>query len=83
MNFLVLAMGFSLMQLISPALAQTKNGLQVGFYNNKCPQAETIVAKTVAKYFRNDKSVPAALLRMHFHDCFVRVSSLISLFSSS
>lgn len=72
MNFLVLAMGFSSMQLICPALAQTKNGLQVGFYNKKCPQAETIVAKTVAKYFRNDKSVPAALLRMHFHDCFVR-----------
>ena len=78
MNFLVLATGFSLMLLICPALAQTKNGLQVGFYNTNCPQAEMIVGKTVAKYFLDDNSVPAALLRMHFHDCFVRVSLYLS-----
>ncbi|OMO67831.1 Plant peroxidase [Corchorus capsularis] len=46
--------------------------LRVGFYRRSCPRAESIVKATVARRFRTDKSIPAALLRMHFHDCFVR-----------
>ncbi|CAN4112730.1 unnamed protein product [Withania somnifera] len=46
--------------------------LQVGFYNNRCPRAETIVRDTVRSQFFKDRSITAALLRMYFHDCFVR-----------
>ncbi|XP_015089672.1 peroxidase 44-like [Solanum pennellii] len=48
--------------------------LQVGFYNTKtrCPSAETIVRDTVRTRFSSDRSITAALLRMYFHDCFVR-----------
>ncbi|XP_057466751.1 LOW QUALITY PROTEIN: peroxidase 44-like [Actinidia eriantha] len=46
--------------------------LRVGFYNPTCPQAEKIVRDVVLKRFRTDRSITAALLRMHFHDCFVR-----------
>ncbi|KAF3665848.1 Peroxidase 28 [Capsicum annuum] len=48
--------------------------LQVGFYNTKarCPRAETIVRDTVRSRFVKDRSITAALLRMYFHDCFVR-----------
>ncbi|XP_055835273.1 peroxidase 44-like [Solanum dulcamara] len=48
--------------------------LQVGFYNTKarCPPAETIVRDTVRSQFSKDRSITAALLRMYFHDCFVR-----------
>ncbi|CAN4113489.1 unnamed protein product [Withania somnifera] len=48
--------------------------LQVGFYNinNRCPRAETIVRDTVRSRFFADRSITAALLRMYFHDCFVR-----------
>ncbi|XP_021854015.2 peroxidase 57-like [Spinacia oleracea] len=46
--------------------------LQVGFYSKTCPNAETIVQQVVQQRFAADKSVAAALLRMHFHDCFVR-----------
>jgi peroxidase len=47
--------------------------LQVGFYKSTCPQAESIVQQVVQAEFCRDRSITAALLRMHFHDCFVRV----------
>lgn len=46
--------------------------LRVGFYNSTCPRAELIVRQVVQKRFSSDRSITAALLRMHFHDCFVR-----------
>ncbi|KAM7279600.1 hypothetical protein ACFE04_006734 [Oxalis oulophora] len=46
--------------------------LRVGFYSATCPTAESIVRQVVAKRFGTDKSIAAALLRMHFHDCLVR-----------
>ncbi|XP_028761317.1 peroxidase 44-like [Neltuma alba] len=45
--------------------------LQVGFYRSSCPQAESIVRQVVQKRYSSDNSITAALLRMHFHDCFV------------
>lgn len=47
--------------------------LQVHYYRNSCPRAEIIVKQVVQKHFLQDPSVPAGLLRLHFHDCFVRV----------
>ncbi|PON64518.1 Peroxidase [Parasponia andersonii] len=46
--------------------------LRVGFYNTTCPSAEQIVKQVVQERFAKDSSITAALLRMHFHDCFVR-----------
>ncbi|XP_054800581.1 peroxidase 44-like [Prosopis cineraria] len=46
--------------------------LRVGFYSSTCAQAESIVQQVVRKKFSSDSSITAALLRMHFHDCFVR-----------
>ncbi|KAI3975361.1 hypothetical protein MKX01_004448 [Papaver californicum] len=47
-------------------------GLKLGFYAKTCPNAESIIHKTVASYVSVNPTFPAALLRMHFHDCFVR-----------
>ncbi|KAF7147732.1 hypothetical protein RHSIM_Rhsim03G0048900 [Rhododendron simsii] len=46
--------------------------LQIGFYNSTCPQAELIVRQVIQQQFETDDTITAALLRMHFHDCFVR-----------
>ncbi|CAN1132344.1 Peroxidase 57 [Linum perenne] len=46
--------------------------LKVGYYKSTCPRAETIVRRVVEKWFAIDPSITAALLRMHFHDCFVK-----------
>ncbi|PIN04106.1 Peroxidase [Handroanthus impetiginosus] len=50
----------------------SSNALSVNYYHQTCPKAESIIAKVVQKGIINDKTVPAALLRMHFHDCFIR-----------
>ncbi|KAE9617259.1 putative peroxidase [Lupinus albus] len=48
------------------------SALSVNYYDHTCPQVESIVAGAVHKATFNDKTVPAAMLRMHFHDCFIR-----------
>ncbi|KAH9618047.1 hypothetical protein KSS87_004166 [Heliosperma pusillum] len=48
------------------------NGLSLSYYSKKCPNVDNIVANLVKEAFGKDKTVPAALLRMHFHDCFIR-----------
>ncbi|XP_021300343.1 putative Peroxidase 48 [Herrania umbratica] len=42
------------------------------FYRNTCPQAETIVRSKMAQIVSRHNDVPAALLRLFFHDCFVK-----------
>ncbi|GAB2221837.1 hypothetical protein Droror1_Dr00013028 [Drosera rotundifolia] len=46
--------------------------LQVGFYSQSCGLAELVVKGEVIKGFMKDRGVVAGLLRLHFHDCFVR-----------
>ncbi|KAF8376844.1 hypothetical protein HHK36_031485 [Tetracentron sinense] len=42
------------------------------FYSNSCPKAEKIVLDFVNKHIPNAPSLAATIIRMHFHDCFVR-----------
>ncbi|OAY35151.1 peroxidase 27 [Manihot esculenta] len=48
------------------------SGLKLGFYWRSCPNADQIIKTTLNKYIRRDPTLAAPLLRMHFHDCFVR-----------
>ncbi|KAJ9561783.1 hypothetical protein OSB04_006943 [Centaurea solstitialis] len=46
--------------------------LSSNYYQKTCPNAESIIRKAVTDATKNDKTAPAGLLRMHFHDCFIR-----------
>ncbi|GLT48437.1 hypothetical protein SLA2020_220630 [Shorea laevis] len=59
----------SLLFLFNPTNAQ---GLKVGFYEKTCPKVELIVKNVAADTMSKAPSLAGALLRMFFHDCFVR-----------
>lgn len=44
------------------------------FYDHSCPQAQQIVKSVVAQAVARDRRMAASLLRLHFHDCFVKVN---------
>ncbi|KAL5989118.1 hypothetical protein ACLOJK_027220 [Asimina triloba] len=64
---------FLALVLVLSSSSQCQARLQVGFYRRTCYFAELIIKDEVGKAFINDQGIAAGLLRMHFHDCFVRV----------
>ncbi|XP_066379263.1 peroxidase 1-like [Miscanthus floridulus] len=48
------------------------DALSLDLYDESCPEAEAAVTAAVRQAMANDRTVAAGLLRMHFHDCFVR-----------
>ncbi|CAH1446336.1 unnamed protein product [Lactuca virosa] len=66
-NLSSLLLGFLMLILFNGS-----NALSSNYYDQTCPMAEATVTSAVEKAMFNDKTVPAALLRMQFHDCFIR-----------
>lgn len=63
-----------LLILILSCFIGASQGLQVGFYANTCPNAESIVRRVVSEAAASEQNALPVLLRLHFHDCFVNVS---------
>eukprot|EP00253_Pinus_taeda_P000910 PITA_00910 len=63
---------FALLLCAIAAGSVVSDELQVGFYHATCPIAESIVFEVVERAFLSSPGTAAGLIRMHFHDCFVR-----------
>ncbi|CAM0913520.1 unnamed protein product [Alopecurus aequalis] len=68
MRSLLLPLSLLVLAASSAAVAQ----LEIGFYSKTCPQAEEIVRQEMVKIIAAAPSLAGPLLRLHFHDCFVR-----------
>ncbi|KAI3720771.1 hypothetical protein L2E82_31764 [Cichorium intybus] len=58
--------------LIQTVVPFSEAALTANYYDQTCPQAENIIFQTVGNASIFDPKVPARLLRMFFHDCFIR-----------
>ncbi|KAB2090405.1 hypothetical protein E1A91_A03G125200v1 [Gossypium mustelinum] len=68
-------LSFLFSQLILVLMVSNHNnamGLKLGYYHKTCPNAESIISKTTYRFISRAPTLAAPLLRMHFHDCFVR-----------
>ncbi|KAJ7005756.1 peroxidase 64-like [Populus alba x Populus x berolinensis] len=66
------AFGLVFALLVIFQMSSSVSALSSNYYEQTCPKLESAVTNAVKKAMMNDKTVPAALLRMHFHDCFIR-----------
>ncbi|KAF5178050.1 Peroxidase [Thalictrum thalictroides] len=64
--------GIIILSVLGFLIASTVADLKLGFYDKSCPNAENIVLAYVKNYIPNVPTLAAPLLRMAFHDCFVR-----------
>jgi hypothetical protein len=54
-------------------LLESNPGLAYNFYKNSCPSVDSIVRSVTWAQVAANPALPARLLRLHFHDCFVKV----------
>ncbi|KAF9619216.1 hypothetical protein IFM89_005770 [Coptis chinensis] len=83
MSFL---MFFSILAFVPLCFSHNANGgyyLYPQFYEHSCPGAQEIVKSVVAKAVAKDARMAASLLRLHFHDCFVKGCDASVLLDSS
>lgn len=58
--------------LVLACNADDDGGLRKNFYKKSCPQAEKLVRDITWSKAQADPTLGAKLLRVHYHDCFVR-----------
>lgn len=57
--------------------AQDMSQLSLDYYSASCPAAEKIVRTEMECAVRENPRNAAAVLRLHFHDCFVQVLTVL------
>ncbi|KAM3351676.1 hypothetical protein ACQJBY_023554 [Aegilops geniculata] len=55
-----------------PVPSPSGSGLSYGYYTTSCPTAEKIIKDAVKKAVEENPGIGAGLIRLFFHDCFVR-----------
>uniref|UniRef100_A0A0E0JHF4 Plant heme peroxidase family profile domain-containing protein n=1 Tax=Oryza punctata TaxID=4537 RepID=A0A0E0JHF4_ORYPU len=61
--------------LLLAGSAAEASELKVGYYNKKCKGVENVIKWHVIKALKQNRRTGAALVRLLFHDCFVRAAN--------
>lgn len=77
----VVLVALALVLCFRPAMAASV--LYPQFYDFSCPQASDIIKSVVSKAVVKDARMAASLLRLHFHDCFVKVHVILRMILTS
>ncbi|XP_047065644.1 peroxidase 1-like [Lolium rigidum] len=67
-----LLLPLAIVAVLAASSAAAVAQLEIGFYSKTCPQVEEIVREEMVKIIAAAPSLAGPLLRLHFHDCFVR-----------
>ncbi|KAF7813226.1 peroxidase 66 [Senna tora] len=73
----------AILLLFLTMLSVSKAKLDVHYYEETCPELEKIVSDTLLNASKHDPKVPPRILRMFFHDCFIRGCDASVLLDSS
>jgi len=69
----VVVLGGHLLSCAQAGLLESNPGLAYNFYQKSCPSVDSIVRSVTWAQVAANPALPARLLRLHFHDCFVKV----------
>jgi len=61
-----------------PKFLEEAEELTLDHYARTCPNFEAIVHKKVKDWIAKDYTLAASLIRLHFHDCAIRVHRSLS-----
>lgn len=57
----------------SKFILRPEDQLSLDYYHTSCPQLEGIIQQKLQSLVKKDNTLAASIIRLHFHDCFVRV----------
>ena len=73
-SFRFIATSFCCITFVFGVLPLCSNAqLHPSFYSKTCPNVNAIVREVVRNFTMIEPRMPAILIRLHFHDCFVQV----------
>ncbi|CAA7410260.1 unnamed protein product [Spirodela intermedia] len=79
----VFAVLFALASVCTARQESSEGHLYPQFYDRSCPKAKEIVRSVVAQAVAREARMAASLVRLHFHDCFVKGCDASVLLDSS
>ena len=75
-----LSMACFLLLAVPLLMAQDPSNLSLEHYAKTCPNAEHVVRTEMECAVRDEPRNAALMLRLHFHDCFVQVDYLNTIY---
>lgn len=72
----IIQMFFTYFTMISAFMLPALGDLVPDFYDEVCPEALSTIKLIVEQAIALEPRMGASLVRLHFHDCFVNVSTM-------